>query len=162
MEPRSLLPFTWYGPPARGGAEGNPFFALRQEMDRLFQDFGRGMLDVPTRSVAMPRVDVTETPTEIRIAAELPGMTEKDVEVELHDDILTISGEKRSEREEKGENRHLVERSYGAFSRSFQLPPGYDADKISAQFDKGVLRISLPKPTAPEAQPKKIEVKPAA
>jgi HSP20 family protein len=161
MASKSLFPYSWFDPPARGG-EVNPFLTLRQDLDRMVQDFGRGLFDWPGSRLAAPKVDISETASEIRIAAELPGMTEKDVEVELHDDVLTIRGEKKDEREEKGENRHLVERSYGAFARSFQLPPGLDAANISASFDKGVLRITLPKPPEAASKARKIEVKPAA
>jgi HSP20 family protein len=159
METQSLIPFNWFTTPARRG-EANPFLALQREMDRLFEDFGRSF-DGPSTRLAAPRVDISETPTESRITAEPPGISEKDVEISVQDDILTIRGEKRAEHEDKNASRHLVERNYGAFARSFQLPPGYDPDKISASFDKGVLTLTLPKPPEVQSRTKKIEVKSA-
>ena len=105
-------------------------------------------------------MDVTETDKEIEITAELPGLEEKDVQVNLADNVLTIRGEKKAEKEEKDKNYRLVERSYGSFVRSLQLPDGVNANAIKASIDKGVLKVTVPKP-AP-AQAKKIDVKAAA
>jgi HSP20 family protein len=105
-------------------------------------------------------MDVTETDKQIEITAELPGLEEKDVQVNLADNVLTIRGEKKAEKEEKDKNYRLVERSYGSFVRSLQLPDGVDANAIKASIDKGVLKVTVPKP-AP-AQAKKIDVKAAA
>jgi HSP20 family protein len=107
-----------------------------------------------------PSVDVTETDREIEITAELPGLEEKDVQIDLVDNILTIKGEKKAEKEEKDKAYRLVERSYGAFARSVELPAGVNPDAIKANIAKGVLKVSVPKP-AP-AQTKKIAVKTAA
>ncbi len=153
----------------------DPFVTLRSEMDRLFDRFTSGfgfpslrrMLDVePSFPAAwsfgdggVPAVDVTESASAYKITAELPGMSEKDVEVSLTEDMLTIKGEKRAEREEKGENRYLSERSYGAFQRSFSLPRGVDRDKLAASFANGVLTVTLPKTVEAQKQEKKIEVK---
>ena len=106
---------------------------------------------------AAPAADITEDDKAYKIAAELPGMSEKDIEVSL----LVLKGEKRQEREEQEKNRYLSERSYGAFQRSFALPDGIDRNKIAAEFSKGVLTLTLPKTQEAQKQPKKIEVKAA-
>jgi HSP20 family protein len=108
----------------------------------------------------MPSMDITETDKEIEITAELPGLEEKDVQINLSDNLLTIRGEKKAEKEQKDKNYRLVERSYGSFERTLQLPEGISADEIKANISKGVLKVTVPKP-AP-AQAKKIEVKSAA
>jgi HSP20 family protein len=141
--------------------------SFRTEMDRLFDRFGGfGMMPFPTlrldtfSGVLSPAVDIMEDGETFKLSAELPGMSEKDVQVSVSGDTLTIKGEKRQEREEKDKNNHLTERSYGEFQRSFVLPEGMDREKISAAFANGVLTVTLPK-TAQTA-PKKIEVKSAA
>lgn len=138
----------------------DPFATLQKEIDRLFDDFGRGVSWSGSENGLMPSMDVTETEKEIEITAELPGLQEKDVQVNLADNVLTIKGEKKSEKEEKDKNYRLVERSYGSFSRSIQLPDGTNADAIKATISDGVLKVTVPKP-AP-AQVKKVEVKSAA
>jgi HSP20 family protein len=108
----------------------------------------------------MPAMDVTETNTEIEVTAELPGLEEKDVQINLADNVLTIRGEKKSERDEKTKDYRVVERNYGSFYRTMELPAGVDPDKIKASIAKGVLKVVVPKP-AP-AQVKTISVKSAA
>jgi HSP20 family protein len=105
----------------------------------------------------MPAIDVSENDVHYAITAELPGATRDDVQVELHGGVLTIRGEKKSEREEKKEQRRYVERSYGAFSRSFRLPRDADETRLDASFEDGVLTITVPKTEA--AKPKTIAVK---
>ena len=105
-------------------------------------------------------MDVTETDKEIEITAELPGLEDKDVQVNLADGVLTIRGEKKAEKEQTEKNYRLVERSYGSFERSIALPDGVKAEDVKASIAKGVLTVTVPKP-AP-AQAKKIEVKSAA
>jgi HSP20 family protein len=105
-----------------------------------------------------PRMDVTEKNGIIEITAELPGLEEKDVEITLVDDVLTLKGEKKTEREEKSENRYLVERSYGAFSRSIELPEGVKPEDIKASMSKGVLTVTLPKPAQAVPEGRKIEI----
>jgi len=141
--------------------------SLRTEMDRLFDNFtGRfGVTPFLPRfdtslSLPSPAVDITEEEGAFKLSAEVPGMSEKDIDVSLSGDTLTIKGEKRQEREEKGDNRYLSERSYGAFQRSFSLPEDVDREDIAASFDKGVLTVTLPR--SAKAAPKKIEVKAAA
>lgn len=159
MNLRSLIPVS-----RERGVAGSvsPFLSLQREIDRLFDDFSRGFPTLGGSDVAklMPSMDVTETDKEIEISTELPGLEEKDVQINVADNLLTIRGEKKAEKEEKDKNYRLVERSYGSFERTLELPDGVDADAIKATIAKGVLKVTVPKP-AP-AQAKKIEVKPAA
>jgi HSP20 family protein len=140
----------------------DPFVSLQQEVERLFDDFGMrfgaGGASPPT--ALTPRMDVAETDKAIELTAELPGLEEKDIDINLSDNVLTIRGEKKSEREEKDKNYRVVERSYGSFYRSFELPPGVKADAIQASIAKGVLTVRMPKPEP--TQTRKIEVKTAA
>jgi HSP20 family protein len=152
-----------------------PFESLRQEIDRLFDDVTRGFAGLPsyrrladfgpswpwesTTSVAVPAVDVAEKEKEYQITAELPGLDESNVQVTLVDDVLTITGEKQEEKEEKDKNYHLSERRYGSFQRSFQLPPGIDQGKIEANFRNGVLTVLLPKAPDAQTKTKKIAIK---
>lgn len=146
-----------------------PFGSWRREIDRLFDEFDRGFWGLPFRRSAdfEPRwlteaalaVDVAEKDKAYEIAAELPGMDQKDIEVKLTDGVLTIKGEKKQESEEKNKNYHLSERRYGAFERAFQVPEGVDKDKIEASFNKGVLTITLPKRPEAQTAPKTIQVK---
>jgi HSP20 family protein len=130
-------------------------------MDRLFDDFwsgrrwplageGPGGLEV--------RTDVAETEDAIEIAAEMPGVAESDVTVELSDGVLTVRGEKRQESEEKKKDRYRCERSYGSFQRAFAVPEAVDVDAIRAEFDKGVLRLTLPKKPEAKATARRIPV----
>ena len=146
----------------------NPFSALQQEVDRLFDGFSRGFAGFPSlpslpsfpSRELWPSMDVSETDKEIEITTELPGLEEKDIQLNVSDNVLTVRGEKKNEREETKKDYHLVERNYGSFTRSVQLPDGVNADNIKAVMSKGVLKVSVPKP-AP-AQTKKIDIKAAA
>jgi HSP20 family protein len=134
---------------------------LRREMDRLFEDFfgpGRRALR-PLEMEWAPAVDLEETADKVTIKAEVPGITPKDIDISLSGDILTLKGEKKAAREEKGKNFHLVERSYGSFSRTLRLPAAVDADKIEATYKDGILTITCPKKEV--VKPKAIEIKPA-
>jgi len=135
----------------------DPFVTLRSQMDRLFDSFGNWPPD--TASEVSPRVDVCETDKEIDIDAELPGLEDKDIDVTLSGDMLTIRGEKKAEHEEKNKNYYVSERSYGSFSRSIQLPFDAEPNRISAKFDKGVLHIAIPKPEHMAAKMARIPVK---
>jgi HSP20 family protein len=148
--------------------------SLRTEMDRLFDRFTAGWgipslrrvfdaepafryessLNMPT-----PAVDVSEDDAAYKVTAELPGMSENEIEVVLSDDTLTLKGEKRQEKEQKDKNVYLSERSYGFFQRSFYVPEGVDREKIAADFSKGVLTVTMPKTAKAVEQQKKIEVK---
>jgi HSP20 family protein len=134
----------------------NPLSAMRAEMDRVFDSFlGRGFGRFPAiarvadSDAVVPSIDVRETETEFVIEAELPGMAEKDISVTLGNGVLTFKGEKKSEHEEKKDDYHVMERSYGSFQRSFRVADTIDADKAKAAFEKGVLKVTLPK--RPEA-----------
>jgi len=159
MNLRSLIPVGRERSVARSD---NPFMSLQREIDRLFDDFTRGFPTFPSLGTTelLPSMDVTETDKQIEITAELPGLEEKDVQVNVADNVLTIRGEKKAEKEEKDKAYRLVERSYGSFVRSLELPEGVNADAIKASIEKGVLKVTVPKP-AP-AQVKKIDVKAAA
>ena len=132
---------------------------LRSEMDRLWDDyFGPGRRALrPMEEDWMPAVDVSETGDKITVKAEVPGMEAKDIEIAMVGDTLTIKGEKKLEREEKEENYHTVERSYGSFTRAMKLPATVDADKVEASYKNGVLTVVLPKKE--EVKPKAIEIK---
>jgi HSP20 family protein len=132
---------------------------LRREMDRLWEDyFGLGRRALrPMELEFAPAVDVKETADQIVVKAEVPGIDAKEINISITGDVLTIKGEKKSEREEKEENYHLVERSYGSFSRSLSLPAVVDHDRIEANYDKGVLTITCPKKE--EVKPKAIKIK---
>lgn len=108
---------------------------------------------------AMPATDLVEHDKEFEITAELPGMEEKDIEINVTRDMLTVKGEKREEKEEKKKDYYMSERSYGSFHRSFRLPDGVDRDKIDAKYEKGVLTITLPKTTEAQKQERKIPIK---
>ena len=132
--------------------EVEPFRDFQREINRLFGEFfddlapvGRGRESVWAPAAFVPRVDVSETDTEVKVSAELPGMDEKDISVELQDDVLTLRGEKKSEQEEKGKNWFRREQSYGSFQRSVELPAGVEAAKATAKFKKGVLIFTAPK-----------------
>ena len=132
-----------------------PVFGLRREIDRLFEDtFGRG----EGMNNWSPAVDVRETEKELRLDVELPGINPEDVELTAENGVLMIRGEKKSERKEGEEESryHVVERSYGGFMRSFQLPQGLDESKIEADYNHGILSIHIPKAALP--QPRRIQI----
>ena len=166
MAIKNLVPWKKNNGDVLARREDDPFYAFRQEMDRLFDDFfGSGFGLTPLRRGFMggfgefnPQVDVTENDKEVKVIAELPGLADKDVEVSLSNDVLTISGEKKSEKEDKGESYYRMERSYGSFHRSVQLPAEVDANKVEATFKNGVLNITLPKTTTAQNR-KKITIK---
>ena len=153
----------------------NPFDSLRRQVDQLFRDFDRGwdlwqpfnksVFDLapawPTEMTwgTVPAVDVAEHDKAYEITAELPGLDEKNINVQVSNGVLTIKGEKTEEKEEKKKDYHLSERRYGSFRRSFRLPDGVDADKIDAKFQKGVLTLTLPKTAETQSQQKKIQIK---
>ena len=132
--------------------------SLQSDMNRLFDRFfdtGRPGNGSATRRW-IPAMDLVETEDSLVLRADLPGMTQEDVEIEVKDRTLTISGERRSESEEKKEGFHRVERAFGRFSRALALPDGVDAERIAASFDNGVLEVKIPKPE--ESKPHRIEI----
>ena len=160
------LPSLWRS--RRAGSEllpgreiWEPFGWLRRDMDRVFEDFWRDFGWGPAAQPGMavsPRIDISETDTELRIEVELPGIDEKDVEVVLGHGRLTIKGEKKQQKEEKKKDYHMVERSYGSFARSIGLPFEADPNQVEAAFAKGVLTVTVPKPPEVKAKEKKIPV----
>jgi HSP20 family protein len=159
--------------PTLVGETWRPFEALRKEVDRLFDDFGDDFWRRPFPSLAglergwtktfvsAPAADVTETEKAYEITAELPGIDQKNVEVNLANGGITIKGEKKEESEEKKKDYYVSERRYGSFERYFALPDGVDSDKIEATFKNGVLKVTLPKTAEAQKAAKKIEVKAA-
>jgi HSP20 family protein len=134
-------------------------------MNRLFDDALRGTA-LPAAGAQGQRgvgtfvnasMNVSETENEIRITAELPGVTEQDIDVSLDDDVLTIRGEKKFERKDENENFHFIERSYGTFQRSLRLPFPADPDQVKASFENGVLTVTLPK-TAQQQRSRRIQI----
>lgn len=149
---------TTAAPPARVGF--GMFDSLHREIDRLFDQFGRSGGGALFSGGAAVRMDMAETEKGLELTAELPGLEEKDIQVSLTDHMLTVSGEKRAEKEEKDKDYYFAERSYGAFSRSVELPADAELDKIEASMSNGVLKVTVPR-TA-KAAPKTIAVKSAA
>jgi HSP20 family protein len=143
------------------GSEG--LGSLFREIEKTFDDFSRRtpLAGYFGDGTAAPKIDVSEGKDGLEVTAELPGVEEQDIEVTLSRDVLTIRGEKKSERDEadKDKNWHLVERRYGLFSRSVTLPYEPDSDKVEAKFEKGVLRVRLPKPVEMTKKEKKITIR---
>ena len=132
---------------------------MRKEMDRLWDSFFEGRPSRKAEEVGewLPTLDVLETKNDLVVRAEIPGIDPKDIDISLANDILTIKGEKKQEIEEKEENYHLIERSYGSFTRMARLPREVQSDKISASYKNGILKITLPK--SEEAKKKEIKIK---
>jgi len=142
----------------RFGNETDPFFALSRDMNRLLDDFTRGFGVLnPSRfgfSETWPHVEVQETDKDVVVVAELPGMEEKDVDVSLHDSMLTLKGEKKSE----SNTPVYTERWHGQFQRSLPIGPDVDPDKVSASFKNGVLTVTLAKRPEAQRQAKRIPI----
>ena len=150
--------------PSLFGRDDDPFGSLFREVQKTFDDFSRrSPLAGLGSDMLAPRIDIAESKDAIDLTAELPGVDEKNVDVTLADGVLTIRGEKKAERDEKDKDKnwHVVERSYGSFSRTIPLPFDPDSAKVEAKFEKGVLHIHLPKPAEVAKKQQKIEVKKA-
>ena len=134
------------------------FVTLQDRMNRLFRDprGPEGQDESLTSTAFAPPVDVYEDEHNITLKIEVPGIDEKDIDVRIENNTLTVHGERKFEKEEKEENYRRVERQYGAFTRTFTLPTTVDTENVSATYDKGVLKIALPKKA--EAKPKQIKV----
>jgi HSP20 family protein len=134
------------------------FTTLQDRMNRLFQDsYGnQGREEALATSSFAPAVDVYEDEHKITLKIEVPGIDEKDIDIRVENNLLTVHGERKFEKEEKEENYRRVERQYGSFTRSFNLPNTVDAENISAEYDRGVLKVQLAKKA--EAKPKQIKV----
>jgi HSP20 family protein len=149
----------------RREGDGDPVQALQQSIDRVFDDFWRtfnlpmlGDWDGGVASAVVPQVDVRETDQEVELVAELPGMDEGDVDVSVSQGMLTIRGEKKSEREEEDEGYVLRERSFGRVERIVPLPEGLDVDSAQATFRNGVLTVKIPKTAETQRAAKRISV----
>lgn len=132
--------------------------SLRERMNKLFEDMAtaRGEDKDLTMSSWAPAVDIYETENEVVLTAEIPGIEEKDIEIKVEDNTLTLKGERKFEKETKEENYHRIERAYGSFFRSFTLPTYVDQDKIEAEHENGILKIRMPKRA--ELKPKKVKI----
>jgi HSP20 family protein len=158
---RSLTPFSLPG----ALRTADPALQLHRDMSRLVEDVVRGF-GMPTLTgtraiMTPPRLDVSETENELRIRAELAGVVPDEIEIDLDGDMLTIRGEKRVEQEDDEERYHVVERAYGAFARSIQLPFAPNPEDVQASFDNGVLTITLPKGSAQQTS-RRIQVQSGA
>ena len=131
---------------------------LREKMNRLFEDYypARTQEKDMMTSTWAPSVDIYESENELVLTAELPGIKEEDIEIKLEDNTLSIKGDRKFEKATKEENYHRIERSYGSFYRSFTLPRNIDQDKIRAESENGILKVTMPKKA--ELKPKKVKI----
>jgi HSP20 family protein len=148
-------------PATRSDAPVGWLFDWHRDFDRMFEDFMGGLPSMFHRGMPMmtPSMNLAETEKTYEVTIDLPGMDEKDVEITLKDGVLMVKGEKKVEHEEKDKTFHVVERSFGAFSRAIRVPEAVEEDKIAARFEKGVLTISLPRAPEVAKEVRKIEVK---
>jgi HSP20 family protein len=164
MDFKSLVPWrnnTQPQVPATRDDFFDPFVTFRREMDRMFDDFfgGGALRSFQGAQGLTPAVDIDDTDKEMVVTAELPGVTEKDVEVNLAGDVLTIKGQKKAEHEEKNGDGYHMERRFGSFARSIRLPFHVKDQDVEAKFSNGVLTVRLPKPTDMQKSVRRIEVK---
>lgn len=155
---KSNVPSMW---------SGGMFDDFRKEMDDVISGFFGGQRGWPATSkawatmpagVVNPAIDVTENDDSITLTAELPGLAEEDVDLTVREGVLTLKGEKKHERDEDKDNVHVTERSYGSFQRTMPVPDRVDADRISAKFDKGVLKVVMPKKAEAVSAARKIAI----
>jgi len=163
MDLKSLNPFGRSSALARTG-DADPFASLQRAVDGLFGDFARDW-KLPAAlgggtGFLSPKVNVAETEKGLELTAELPGIDQKDIDLDLADGVLTLKAEHRSEKEETDEKKHyhVVERSTGSYLRRFAVPFEPDQDKVEASFDKGVLKVFVPRSAAAAKQSKKIAI----
>lgn len=163
---RDLMPWNWSKKdvPVRR-AERDPFYRLWGEMDRMFEDASRGLMswrgEAGGLGAFQPSVDLKETDDAIEVTAELPGMSEEDLDLSLADNVLTLKGEKKEETVREKDGVHYTERSYGSFHRQIPLPAEVDPDAVEADVKNGVLHVKLPKSPEAKEQVKRIAVKTA-
>lgn len=168
----ALVRFTRRQPrinfPALSGAQTFPTFPTFDDVENRMSRFFERALNEPFGNTLLPEaigwipaMDIVETPTELTLTAELPGMEQKDIDVVVEDGVLTLRGEKLEEKKENEEEKkfYLFERTYGSFQRSFALPTNVDASKIIAEFDKGLLKIHMPKSEELKPKGRKVEIK---
>lgn len=169
MARNPLSPYR-FGLPMEMSFGQDPFTSLHREMNRLFDDVLRGgggggllatMPETQMSGMLMPRINVSETENEMLISAEMPGVSEKDIDVNLDNDMLTIRAEKKFERKEDKEDFHFVERSFGTFQRSLRLPYMIKADQVKANFENGVLTIHMRK-SKEQQQSQRVQVEAGA
>jgi HSP20 family protein len=167
MAMRYLTPFRWgrRSVPAGREGEGYPIDIFQREMNKLFDDFFKGTglkpfsEEMESFGEFTPQVNMTEDDKSIQVSAELPGLDEKDIEISLSKDSLTIKGEKKEETEHKDKEAYYMERSFGSFTRVLPIPKDVNTEKAEASFKKGVLTISLPKLEKEKQSQKKIKIK---
>ena len=161
MQIKDLIPWARKdGAPDAKSSEDNPIATLQREMNHVFENFWNrvGQFEWPWGSDEA-KSDMVETDKAIEVSIELPGMEMKDIEVTVNDDMLTVKGEKKIERQVEKKGYYLSERSYGAIYRTIPLPPGVDGEKAQASFKNGVLTIKLPQTPEAQAKIKRIDVK---
>lgn len=161
---RNPLTTLWGGGAMRRGARGDPFLQLYRDMNQLFEDVLRRPEAEPVGSgelLLTPRINVSETEQAIQVTVELPGVKEDEIEVAIDEGLLTIRGEKRVERSEERQNQHVVERLFGRFQRTLQLPFQPDADKVDARFANGVLEVTIPKEDQAKDTIRRVAIRPA-
>jgi len=142
--------------------EQDPFLRIQDEMDRMFNSFfdrSSGLSRMDDLQGFAPTLDVYETDKEIKVDVELPGMNEKDIDITVGNNVLTISGRRETEDTQKGKSFYRHERSFGSFRRSIELPEEVDEDNIDATYSRGVLKITLPKTQQSVSMRKKIQIK---
>jgi HSP20 family protein len=163
---KALVPWTdksWT--PAQRENLLDPLLPFRREINRLFddvfRDFGRSAIGTPFGAWAapMPSLDLTESDDEVVLTAELPGLDDKDVEVSVSGHVLTLKGEKKVEHEQQNGDAYYVERRFGSFSRSVQLPFAVRDEAVEARFEKGVLTVRIPKPADLQRSMRRIDVR---
>jgi len=162
MTTRRISPVAKKSRYAVQSSEDNPLLSLRNNIDRLFDNFFRG-IDIShlaaTPPMFSPSIDVADSGKELKVTMELPGMNEKDIDVSLTQNSLTIQGEKKDETEVKGSSYHRMERVYGSFTRTIPLPVEVNVDGARASYRKGVLSITIPKTEESLKEAKRIPVK---
>jgi HSP20 family protein len=160
MAARDLIPWARFRTPAQRGESTNPLTAFHDQMNRLFDEFSRD-LDVPGMGLStdfgFPHVELSETDKEVKVEAELPGLSEGDIDLTLQDGALILRGEKKSAVEDK--SRRVSERFYGRFERVIPLPSEVREDQVNAAFKNGVLTVTLPKSAAAAQKSKRIPIK---
>lgn len=168
----NLIPWNWgkknlpVKKESNSPSDDSPYFSLQQDMNRVFETFFRTFetsmitpFSDAAAGVFQPRVEVKESANDVRVSVELPGIDEKDLDVSVSDDYLTINGEKREEKQDNTSGYYRMERTYGSFHRSIPFPCEIDRDKAEATFKRGVLTVILPKTANSQRQIKKIAIK---
>ena len=175
MELKKLAPWNWFKkeesegkvvPQKQNSSQpvrySDPFTMMRSEMNRMFEDFNR-TFDMPTLSSSFasfnPSVDVQDKGKSYLISVEVPGMEKDDVKIDIQDDLMIISGEKKSEAKEEKDSYYRIESSYGSFQRVLNLPADADIEKVDASFKNGVLKIEIDKDTTKTSSPRQISIK---